>query len=56
MLSTVDDDRRRGWRRGSDGWLLEKRCAFVRGSGVGNAKNKRINMLELILAKFVRWL
>ena len=42
-----------GWRRGSDGCL---RCAFVRGSGVGDAKDKRIDMLELILAKFVRWL
>ena len=42
-----------GWRKGSDGCL---RCAFVRGSGVGDAKDKKINMLELILAKFVRWL
>ena len=42
-----------GWRRGSDGCL---RCAFVRVSGVGDAKDKRIDMLELILAKFVRWL
>jgi hypothetical protein len=42
-----------GWRKGSDGFL---RCAFVRGSGVGDAKDMRINMLELILAKFVRWL
>ena len=28
----------RGWRGGSDGCL---RCAFVRGSGVGDAKDKR---------------
>ena len=42
-----------GWRGGSDGCL---RCAFVRVSGVGDVKDKRINMLELILTEFVRWL